>query len=208
MRDTALSFAAEVEQQIQALSADEFHRRQGHAKVLLEEWYPISRLALHLKQPGLEVHVEAFGDSGVADGRIEERGFRDRSLDVQVTYVEDYEGALRRELMYQQGHSPGAGPIARTKPSGTIVAVMAAVDSDHNLKQAAAGIAERFRKKAVKPYPENTVLLIAFDDMTLGGFSMWQALLALSQEQVALASSNFKSVYIINCATNELVKAA
>ena len=94
MRDTALSFFAAVEQRIQALSAEEFHRRQGDAKVLLEEWYPISRLALHLKQPGLEIQVEAFGDSGVADGRIEELGFRERLFDVQVTYVEDYEVAL------------------------------------------------------------------------------------------------------------------
>lgn len=208
MRDTALLFAAEVERQIHALSPEEFHRRQGHAKVLLEEWYPISRLALHLKQPGLEVHVEAFGDSGVADGRIEERGFRERSFDVQVTYVEDYEGSLRRELMYQQGYAPGAGPIARNKASRAIDAAVAAVDFDHNLKQAAAGIAERFGKKAAKSYPANTVLLIAFDDMTLLGFGMWQALLALTQKHATLTGSNFKMVYVINCATNELVKAA
>ncbi len=208
MRDTAFSFAAEVERQIHALSAEEFHLRQGKSKVLLEEWYPISRLALHLKQPGLEVHVEAFGDSGVADGRIEERGFRERTFDVQATYVEDYEGALRRELMHRQGFSPGAGPIKRLKPSGSIVAEMAAVDFDHNLKQAAAGIAEQFNKKASKSYPENTALLISFDDMTLIGFRMWRQLLTVTQERATLTGSKFNAVYIINCATNELIKAA
>lgn len=85
---------------------------------------------------------------------------------------------------------------------------MAAVDFDHNLKQAAAGIAERFNKKAAKPYPANTVLLIAFDDMTLLGFGTWQALLALAQKYAILTGSNFKAVYVINCATNELVKVA
>lgn len=208
MRDTAQLFFAAVEQQIHALSTEEFHRRRGHAKVLLEEWYPISRLALHLKQPGLEVQVEAFGDSGVADGRIEELGFRERSFDIQVTYVEDYEGSLRRELMYRQGYTPGAGPIQRNKTTGTIDATIAAVDFDHNLKQAAAGIAERFSKKVAKSYPENTVLLVAFDDMTLRGFSMWQTLLKLTQEIVSLNSGNFQEVYVFNCATNELVKAA
>jgi hypothetical protein len=208
MRDAALSFAAEVERLIHSLPREEFHRRQGKAKVLLEEWYPISRLGLHLKQPGLEVDVEAFGDSGVADGRIEERGFRERTFDVQVTYVEDYEGSLRRELMYQQGYAPGAGPIQRNKATGTIDATMAAVDYDHNLKQAAAGIADRFSKKAANSYPANTVLLIAFEDMTLVGFKMWQALLALTQTHVTLISGSFKAVYVINCATNELVKAA
>lgn len=208
MRDTAQSFFAAVEQQIHTLTTEEFHRRKGHAKVLLEEWYPISRLALHLKQPGLEIQVEAFGGSGVADGRIDELGFRTRSFDVQVTYVEDYEGALRRELMHRQGYTPGAGPIRRNKSAGTIDATMAAVDFDHNLKQAAAGIAKRFKNKAAKSYPMNTVLLVAFDDMTLLGFSMWQSLLELTQEIVSLESSNFKAVYIINCATNELVKVA
>src|SRR4051812_24813042 len=89
MRGPAFSFAAEVERQIEQLSADDFHRRQGHSKVLLEEWYPISRLGIHLKQPGLEVEVEGFGDNGAADGRIEERGFRDRTFDIQVTFVDD-----------------------------------------------------------------------------------------------------------------------
>lgn len=208
MRDTAQSFYVAVEQQIHALSTEEFHRRQGRAKVLLEEWYPISRLALHLKQPGLEIQVEAFGDSGIADGRIEELGFRECSFDVQVTYVEDYEGSLRRELMHRQGYTPGAGPIKRNKAAGTIDATMAAVGDDHNLKQTAAGIAERFSKKAAKSYPENTVLLVAFDDITFLGFSKWQKLLELTQEIVSLNSSNFKAVYVINCATNELVKAA
>lgn len=208
MRGTALSFAAEVERQIHALSVQEFHRKRGHAKVLLEEWYPISRLALHHKQPGLDVHVEAFADSGGPDGRIEESGFRTRTFDVQVTYVDNYEGSLRRELMYQQGCAPGAGPIQRNNASGTIDATMAAIDFDHNLKQAAAGIAERFSNKAAKPYPANTVLLIAFDDMTVLGFSMWQELLALTQARVTLTSGSFRAVYVINCATNELVKAA
>ena len=110
--------------------------------------------------------------------------------------------------MHRQGYAPGAGPIKRKQTAGTIDATMAAVDFDHNLKQAAAGIAERFRKKAAKSYPENTVLLVAFDDMTLLGFSMWQTLLGLAQEIVPLNSSNFEAVYVINCATNELVKAA
>lgn len=208
MRNTAFEFARAVENEIEALSPQDFHRRQGRAKVLLEEWYPISRLAIFLKQPGLEVTAEAFGDDGVADGRIEERGFRQRSFDIQVSYVDNYEGALRRELMLQQGFTPGAGPIARNRVTGAIEATIAAVDHDHNLKQAARGIAERFEKKAAKAYPADTVLLIAFDDMTLSGFSMWRSLLAGVGSLVKLEDSKFKAVYFINCATNELIRVA
>lgn len=208
MRDNAFSFASEVERQIQALSAEDFYLRRGRAKILLEEWYPISRLALHFKQPNLEILVDAFGDSGVADGRIEEHGFRNRIFDIQVTYVEDHEGALRRELMHHQGFTPGTGPICRLKPSRRIVADLAAVDFDHNVKRAAAGIAQRFAKKAAISYPPSTVLLLAFDDVTLDGFSMWRQLLDNIHEQATLFGSSFNSVYLINCATNEIVRAA
>jgi hypothetical protein len=207
LRGSAFAFAAEVERQIESLSLDDFHRRQGHSKLLLEEWYPISRLGLHLKQPGLDVTVEAFGNSGVADGRIEERGFRTRAFDVQVTYVDDYQGAMRRELMRQQGFAPGAGPISRNKATGGIEAAVAAVDMDHHLTSAASGIVERFTKKAAKTYPLGTALLVAFDDMTMRGRSDWSSLLRLVDSQVDLAASGFESVYILNCATNELVKA-
>ena len=208
MRSTAFSFAAEVEGEIEALPTDEFHRRQGRAKVLLEEWYPISRLAVHLKQPGLEVEVEAFGGSGAADGRIEERGFRQRVFDVQVTFVDDYEGSMRRELLRKQGFTPGAGPISREKSTGNIQASIAAVDSDHNLKQAASGIAKRFAMKEAKTYAPTTVLLIAFEDMTLLGHATWVTLLSLVKAEANLAQTKFAGVYIINCATNEIAKAA
>src|SRR5689334_6743528 len=127
MRASAYSFAAEVEHRIEQLSAVDFYRQQGESKILLEEWYPISRLGLQLKQPGLEVAVEAFGNSGAADGRIEERGFRNETFDVQVTFVDDYEGALRRELLRQHGVAPGTGPIARDKQSGRVVATTGVV---------------------------------------------------------------------------------
>ena len=207
MRDDAFSFAAEVERQIEALPRDEFHLKQGLGKRLREEWYPIARLALHLKHHGLEVFVEAFGDSGIADGRIEEKGFRNRIFDVQVTYVENHEGSLRRELMVQQGFTPGTGSIERLKPSGTIKAELQALDSDHNINQVAAGIIERFQKKTSKRY-ENTVLLIAFDDISIEGFSIWRQLMAVIREQSELAPSQFISVYIVNCSSNELVRAA
>ena len=133
MRLAAYAFAAEVECQIAALTNAQFHLRQGTSKTLQKEWHPISRLGLHLKQPGLEVEVEAFGDSGVADARIYEAGFRNREFDIQVTYVHDYKEALRKELMVSQGFAPGAGPIFREKLTGTVLATVSAVDADHHI---------------------------------------------------------------------------
>lgn len=208
MRSTAFAFAIEVERQIEALTMEAFHSRSGHSKVLQEEWYPIARLAVHLKQPGLVVDVEAFGNSGAADGHIVESGFREREFDVQVTYVHDYEESLRRELMVTQGFSPGTGTIARDRKSGAVVATMAAVDADHNVTQVASAIVERFQKKSAMSYKPNTVLIIAFEDMTLRGRVAWAKLFSLVESQVSLSASNFQSVYILNCSTNELQQAA
>jgi hypothetical protein len=106
MKDTAYSFAREVDQQIEALAPDDYHRKFGRSKQLQEELYPISRLALQLKQPGLEVEVEAFEDDGPVDGYIRISGFREREFDVEVTCVYDYNESLRRELLVSEGSAP------------------------------------------------------------------------------------------------------
>ena len=208
MRLPAYAFAIEVERQIEELTLAQFHSREGISKVLQEEWYPLARLGLHLKQPGLEVEVEGFGDSGVADGRILERGFRDRDFDVQVTYVHDYEEALRRELMVKQGFTPGAGPISRSKRGAPIEASMAAVDIDHNVKRLSAALAERFAKKIAIAYPPKTELILAFEDTTLRGRAHWNHLFSCIDQQVKLTGSGFESVYLLNASTNELHQAA
>lgn len=207
MRDNAFAFIIEVERQIEALTMEEFHTRLGHSKVLQEEWYPIARLGIHLKQPGLEVDVEAFGNSGAADGHIVERGFRDREFDVQVTYVHDYEESLRRELMLAQGFTAGSGTIARDNKTGSVVATMTAVDADNNVKKVAAAIAERFRKKSAMSYNANTALIVAFEDITLRGHVVWVKLFGMIESQISLSACTFQSVYILNCCTNELHQA-
>lgn len=152
--------------------------------------------------------MEGFGNSGVADGHIVERGFRDREFDIQVTYVHDYEEALRRELMVKQGYAPGAGPIHRDKKSGAVVATMEAVDMDFHVRRAAAAITKRFETKAAISYPTGTVLVIAFEEVKLLGLRAWQDLLRLVDQGTTLNASRFQDVYVLNCATNELQKAA
>src|SRR5437879_9419619 len=49
MKGTAYSFAKEVDRQIEELTLNDYLRRRGRGKLLREELYPISRLALHLR---------------------------------------------------------------------------------------------------------------------------------------------------------------
>jgi hypothetical protein len=86
MRLPAYDFSKYVEQEIEELPAETMRSKNTpEAKKLIEELRALSRLALALKCPGLEVDVEVTPDGSEADGIIFEKGFRDRELKIQIT---------------------------------------------------------------------------------------------------------------------------
>jgi len=202
MRMRAIDFAEWVEKEIQSLSAEDFHLRTRKSKRLREELYPISRLALLLKQPGLEVLVEAHGPDGRVDARIYETGFRNRSFSVEATYAYDHEQSLRDELMVIDGVAPGSGPIARI--NRRIEASPSAVDEDYHVLRIARMVAKCFREKTSKSYPSNTILIIAFEEITMRGWFAWVRFLGVLFELINAAESSFLSVYLINVCSNEI----
>jgi hypothetical protein len=208
MKHNAYIFASEVDRQIEELSGADYLMRRARGKVLEEELRPISRLALHLKQPGLEVEVEAFENDGEADGHIRVTGFREDEFNVQVTCAFTYEESLRRELMVSTGFAPGAGEIYRDKKSGQIAPTMAATDTDEHISRISQSVVELFQKKAAKSYSKNTMLIIAFEAIELYGPINWHQLFASLKKAGSLSGSSFKAVYLFNSATNELQRAA
>lgn len=209
MRSNAYEFAAIVDREIESLSSDDFRRRVGRSKVLQEELYPLSRLALHLKVPGLRVEVEGFEDNGTADGFIRIDGFRERAFEVQLTYAGySHDEALRAELLQSQGYSPGAGPIRKDKRVGPIVATMGAVDCGEHVGRIKSAVVSRFRDKASKHYSRDTVLLIAFDEVKFRGHENWKQLHLAIEAELSLALHPFAEVFVFNGETNELRKAA
>jgi len=207
MRAPVFEFALEVDRQIASLSREEFHLRTGRAKRLLEELFPLSRFALRMKYPGNNVEVEAYEDDGPLDGTIHWGGTPPSKLNVEVTCVHSYEEALRSELMWSTGSTPGAGPIYRDKRSGKIVAESVLVPTAEEMSKLGAAIVERFRKKCAKPYPKGTLLLVAFDDPTFFGFDLWRQLFAAMQEHGGLVGWPGE-VHIMNCGSNETQAAA
>ena len=121
MRGSVFEFAVEVDRQIGVLTRERFHLRTGRAKRLLEELCPLSRFALRLKYPGNDPEVEAFKDDGPLDGAIDWGDKQASQLNVEVMYVHSYQEALRSELMWTTGSTPGAGIIYRDKETGKIV---------------------------------------------------------------------------------------
>jgi hypothetical protein len=203
MRNSVFDFAVEVDRQISALTREQFYLRTGRAKRLLEELYPLSRFALRLKYPGNDPEVEAFEDDGPLDGVIHWGGVPASQLNVEVTYVHSYQMALRDELLFSTGSTPGAGPIYRDKRTGNIVATSAILPTAEEIAQLAAAIVERFSKKRAKRYPRGTALLIAFDDPTFWGSHLWGRLIAVINAHGGL-EDGFEEVHIFNCGSNEL----
>lgn len=76
MKAPAYEFAEMTDARIEALSDAEYRSHAGPAKRLLEEVLPISRLGLYLKEPGLNVEVEAYENDGPDDGRILISGYK------------------------------------------------------------------------------------------------------------------------------------
>jgi hypothetical protein len=208
MKGTAYSFAREVDRQIEELTRKDYLRRRGRGKLLREELYPISRLALHLKQPGLEIEVEAYEDDGPVDGHILESGFREREFDIEVTSDYSYDESLRDELLVEKGVAWGAGEIYRDKNSRKVVATCGVVDGDAHVDDVSKAVVRLFRNKASKSYPPNTILIISFDEIRLFGHYSWNQMLSRVGDEGGLSDSDFQAIYLFNIATNELHKAA
>lgn len=208
MRNTAYEFATEVDWRIEALSESDYLEHDNQGKELLEEWYPLSRLALHLKQAGLEVKVEIFEDDGAADGHLQIIGFWDAEFDVQITCCFDYEEKLRRELLVTEGSAPGAGEIYRDRESGQIHATQGVRDYYEYIERVAEEVMERFHKKSEFAYRSDTALIIAFHEPKLGGLSSWKRLSSALEDEGGMGRSNFTSVYLFNSAINQIQRAA
>jgi hypothetical protein len=208
MKGTAYSFAQQVDREIEALSLSAYIQRKDRAKLLREELYPISRLALHLKQPGLEIEVEGFEDNGPVDGHIRESGFREQEFDIEVTSDYSYDESLRGELLVAEGVTWGAGEIYRDKTSRRVVALPGAVDHEAYIDNIAKAVVRLFRNKASKSYPPNTALIISFDEIKLFGFQSWNQMLSRVTTEGGLSDSAFRSIYLFNIATNELERVA
>lgn len=208
MKGNAYSFAQQVDQEIEALRENDYLRRKGRGKRLREELYPLSRLALHLKQPGLEIEIEAFEDDGPVDGHIRQSGFREQEFYVEVTSDYGYDESLRDELFVTEGFSWGAGEIYRDRTSRKVIASPGVVDHDAHFNNISKAVVRLFRNKTSISYPPNTILIISFDEISLQGYYGWNQMLSRIASEGGLSGSAFNSIYLLNIATNEFHRAA
>lgn len=209
MRYTSYQFAAHVEKEIEKLPAEVVRSKNTReGKKLIEEMRPLSRLALALKCPGLDVYVEITPEGSEADGIIYEKGFRERVLEVQITHSFDYEESLRMELLNKQGHAPASGPIYRYKKTKEISSELIATNTDEHFKRVSSEVLRLYNLKASKKYKNEMVLLISFFEFKLSGLPAWVRLYETIRGRIAEIETNFISVYLFNESSNEIYRIA
>jgi hypothetical protein len=201
-------YAEQIDRRIGALLPRDLIRKSRVAKRLLEELYPLGRLALQFKRPDVDVQVEAYENSGAADGKITLSGPYERVFEIQVTFVDSAEEALRRELLWKQGWTPGAGAIARKRNSREIEAEVGFQDVDQPIKDLGQSIVDLAEKKRDRDYGPDAILLVAFNDGFLQGWDAWQAIVSEVRTRGGVQLGCFDSVYLLNTASNELHRVA
>jgi hypothetical protein len=209
MKLQAYEFSKAIDERIESLTDDAYRlRNTRETKRLFEELLPLSRLAVALKQPGLNVDVEAFEDNREADGLIIVKGFRESELYVQITCDFNYEETLRNELLHTQGHSPSTGPISRNNKTREIEATLISINQNEHIERVAKSVSSLFLKKTEKQYKTKMVLLISCCEVKLKGLNQWSKLLQEINNNKPLNSNVFNGVYLFNECSNEIYRIA
>ena len=198
------NFAQRTDDRIRSLKKADYLTHSNGAKVICEEVLAISRLGLYLKQPGLDINIESRENNDPIDGCITVKGFWEAEYNVEITCTYSYEESLRYELLVAKGVAPGHGSIERDRESRRILAETAATDIDAHIGNTAKAILERYRAKAVKKYPRNTILVVVFDEYNLYGLRQWCGLCSAIDDIGGLPKGSFEHIYLYNAASNEI----
>lgn len=210
MKMTAYEFAKNVDEKLKSIPAKDYRvRKTRDTKKILEEEFPLSKLALHLQKMGLEVEVclskEGKEEDG-SDGVIFQSGYRDRTLKVQIVSSFSEEEYLRMELLNKQGHAPGAGPINRNKKTKEIESELVATKYDQYIDDVTSIIVERYRKKVDRNYEGELTLLIVISEIKLVGIDSWCRIARNVRDLVSMDRKDFEHVFVFNSDSNEVVQ--
>lgn len=143
------------------------------AKKIVEEAIPLSRLALNLSQPGIEVFVTLHHGNQPFDATFSVEGFMKgsaRTFPVEVTSAMFAENHVRREVLAKRGYVSLIGPISRTK-DGEIYEGEDLVNLNELEQKYIRLMFAALMKKLDKNYPEDVSILVFLQEF--GTLSMY-----------------------------------
>jgi hypothetical protein len=171
-----------------------FERKGLNVPRFVAEAVPVSRLALLLATPGIEVHVTCFAHSLNYDAQIEISGWRQPSFRVEVTTTEPDDVVLRRQALSRVGHVMLAGPIRRE--GRKIIAEAEMVDVTEEEQRRTALMLARLRDKVESGrYDANTAFLVYSTDLFRIGVHARADLVGDAERYLAQAGVPTAGVY-------------
>jgi len=140
--------------------------REGLAKELVEEAYPIGIFAMHHFEEDTDVVIQHVIGNQNYDALVTQ-GTAPFSQ-IEVTQAHEGEGAFLRMLhLEREGHVSPVGTITKTgrKLTGISVRVDYKSNSPEERRSAEfARVRQAIERKLEKRYPQDTALIVAFDD--------------------------------------------
>lgn len=143
--------------------------RQGLAKELMNEAFPIGLLAETFFEASEQVQISLrIGsqnfDAEVIDGRAQESSVKYIEVTTAGEGEQDY---LRMLALHEQGQISGLGKVTKTgtkKTKRTVTVAKDVTSQGEVLARERASVLAAIERKLDKPYPTGTLLLLAFDD--------------------------------------------
>jgi hypothetical protein len=182
-------------------------RKSTIAKRVVEELGPIAFFAMKYYRPGLEVWARGLVGNQPFDGEIQVSGWQRKSFKLEVANTNEYNDALRREMLHHEGGAPGWGLVRREK--GKVIAEYGAHSYGDDLERLGNLCAERFRvKQNEHAYEKGTILIIQVEfhrSITHSEFRYFNSPL---RGVITHEGCQFAEVHIFNSCDNELRKVS
>jgi len=143
--------------------------RRDLAKELMLEAFPIGLFAARYFEASDQVRIGLKIGNQNFDALVEDRRSTSSAVEhIEVTIAGDgEEDYLRMRALHERGEVSGLGRLTKTGTRRTGLTVTVAsemVSQQQVLTNERARVARAIERKLGKPYPDNTVLVLAFDD--------------------------------------------
>lgn len=143
--------------------------RRDLAKELMCEALPIGLFAASYFEASGQVRISLRVGNQNFDTLVEDRRSTSSAVEhIEVTIAGDgEEDYLRMCVLHERGEVSGLGRVTKTGTQRTGLTVTTAnemVSQQQVLTNESARVARAIERKLGKPYPDNTVLVLAFDD--------------------------------------------
>jgi len=187
---------------------DQVILREGIAKFLYEEVFPLYRLLQNKKDAWRDLKFKnVYGDQPFDVEIIGSKKNEFPSF-LEITIAEKYEDHLRMRYFTEHGHVCMTGPVeyTGTKKTGLNISVPSEMGDLAEINRGKKDlIRNRIAQKTSKAYPENTGLLVYFDDGVAFSRYKDKAIMDGFLDELDVGwTDKFSALYLVGASGNQI----